>query len=84
MLAENLASMGFFPETWAVIGMLADKGCGRRGDPSPAGSRGPLGCCLPGCAGCPSPSGGGYPVSVVWRVTSSEVRFGTGRVQGWP
>lgn len=25
VLAENLASMGFFPETWAVIGMLADK-----------------------------------------------------------
>ena len=24
-LNENLASMGFFPETWAVIGMLADK-----------------------------------------------------------
>ncbi|RTL27196.1 MAG: bifunctional tetrahydrofolate synthase/dihydrofolate synthase, partial [Rhodocyclaceae bacterium] len=25
VLNENLASMGFFPETWAVIGMLADK-----------------------------------------------------------
>jgi dihydrofolate synthase/folylpolyglutamate synthase len=25
VLNENLASMGFFPETWAVIGMLSDK-----------------------------------------------------------
>ncbi|WP_449193073.1 bifunctional tetrahydrofolate synthase/dihydrofolate synthase [Thauera sp.] len=25
VLAENLGSMGFFPETWAVLGMLADK-----------------------------------------------------------
>ncbi|MDR1853739.1 MAG: bifunctional tetrahydrofolate synthase/dihydrofolate synthase [Azoarcus sp.] len=25
VLAENLANMGFFPETWAVFGMLADK-----------------------------------------------------------
>jgi len=25
VLNENLASMGFFPETWAVVGMLADK-----------------------------------------------------------
>ena len=25
VLNENLASMGFFPETWAVFGMLADK-----------------------------------------------------------
>ncbi|MDQ8021053.1 MAG: bifunctional tetrahydrofolate synthase/dihydrofolate synthase [Moraxellaceae bacterium] len=25
VLAENLANMGFFPETWAVCGMLADK-----------------------------------------------------------
>ncbi|MDR2091958.1 MAG: bifunctional tetrahydrofolate synthase/dihydrofolate synthase [Azoarcus sp.] len=25
VLAENLASMGFHPETWAVFGMLADK-----------------------------------------------------------
>lgn len=25
VLNENLASMGFFPETWAVLGMLADK-----------------------------------------------------------
>ncbi len=25
VLAENLGSMGFFPETWAVFGMLADK-----------------------------------------------------------
>ncbi|WP_374475111.1 bifunctional tetrahydrofolate synthase/dihydrofolate synthase [Zoogloea sp.] len=25
VLSENLASMGFFPETWAVMGMLADK-----------------------------------------------------------
>jgi len=25
VLGENLASMGFFPETWAVMGMLADK-----------------------------------------------------------
>ena len=25
VLSENLASMGFFPETWAVVGMLSDK-----------------------------------------------------------
>ncbi|MDD3353231.1 bifunctional tetrahydrofolate synthase/dihydrofolate synthase [Zoogloea sp.] len=25
VLNENLASMGFFPETWAVLGMLSDK-----------------------------------------------------------
>jgi dihydrofolate synthase/folylpolyglutamate synthase len=25
VLAENLGSMGFYPETWAVFGMLADK-----------------------------------------------------------
>ncbi len=25
VLNENLASMGYFPETWAVVGMLADK-----------------------------------------------------------
>ena len=25
VLAENLSNMGFFPETWAVFGMLADK-----------------------------------------------------------
>ena len=25
VLAENLANMGFFPETWAVLGMLDDK-----------------------------------------------------------
>lgn len=25
VLAENLANMGFFPDTWAVCGMLADK-----------------------------------------------------------
>src|SRR5690606_18208671 len=25
VLAENLISMGFFPETWAVVGMYADK-----------------------------------------------------------
>lgn len=25
VLAENLSNMGFFPETWAVLGMLADK-----------------------------------------------------------
>ncbi|WP_018606422.1 bifunctional tetrahydrofolate synthase/dihydrofolate synthase [Uliginosibacterium gangwonense] len=25
VLAENLASMGFYPETWAVCGMLSDK-----------------------------------------------------------
>lgn len=25
VLSENLSSMGFFPETWAVFGMLADK-----------------------------------------------------------
>lgn len=25
VLAENLGSMGFFPETWAVFGMLSDK-----------------------------------------------------------
>lgn len=25
VLAENLGSMGFYPETWAVLGMLADK-----------------------------------------------------------
>jgi dihydrofolate synthase/folylpolyglutamate synthase len=25
VLADNLASMGFYPETWAVFGMLADK-----------------------------------------------------------
>jgi dihydrofolate synthase/folylpolyglutamate synthase len=25
VLNENLASMGFFPETWAVLGMLGDK-----------------------------------------------------------
>ncbi|MDR1462138.1 MAG: bifunctional tetrahydrofolate synthase/dihydrofolate synthase [Azoarcus sp.] len=25
VLAENLANMGFYPETWAVFGMLADK-----------------------------------------------------------
>ncbi|MEC5396789.1 bifunctional tetrahydrofolate synthase/dihydrofolate synthase [Uliginosibacterium sp. H1] len=25
VLADNLANMGFFPETWAVCGMLADK-----------------------------------------------------------
>ena len=25
VLAENLSNMGFYPETWAVFGMLADK-----------------------------------------------------------
>ncbi|MCK9984149.1 MAG: dihydrofolate synthase / folylpolyglutamate synthase [Azoarcus sp.] len=25
VLSENLSNMGFFPETWAVLGMLADK-----------------------------------------------------------
>lgn len=25
VLAENLSNMGFYPETWAVLGMLADK-----------------------------------------------------------
>jgi dihydrofolate synthase/folylpolyglutamate synthase len=25
VLAENLSNMGFFPETWAVLGMLGDK-----------------------------------------------------------
>ncbi|MCZ4303548.1 bifunctional tetrahydrofolate synthase/dihydrofolate synthase [Zoogloeaceae bacterium G21618-S1] len=25
VLAENLANMGYYPETWAVIGMMADK-----------------------------------------------------------
>lgn len=25
VLAENLSNMGFFPETWAVLGMLSDK-----------------------------------------------------------
>ena len=25
VLAENLSNMGFFPETWCVVGMLADK-----------------------------------------------------------
>ncbi|HJV27623.1 MAG TPA: bifunctional tetrahydrofolate synthase/dihydrofolate synthase [Aromatoleum sp.] len=25
VLSENLSNMGFFPETWAVVGMLADK-----------------------------------------------------------
>jgi dihydrofolate synthase / folylpolyglutamate synthase len=25
VLAENLSNMGYFPETWAVFGMLADK-----------------------------------------------------------
>ena len=28
VLNENLASMGYFPETWAVVGMLADKDVG--------------------------------------------------------
>ncbi len=32
VLADNLGNMGFYPETWAVLGMLNDKDvAGRRG-----------------------------------------------------